>query len=138
LTWSAPASGADSYLIFRKTADAKFVQIGSSTTAEFIDEDAVTAGGKIIPKMIYEYQVKAVKSGIQSSAISTTGTDARGIKGDNDRSARVDGKDLDNLARHFGAKIGETKYDALLDTNYDGVIDGADLIDIGANFGIKI
>jgi len=42
------------------------------------------------------------------------------------------------LARHFGVKIGEEKYDSLLDTNFDGVIDGSDLIDIGANFGIKI
>ena len=132
LSWVAPADGADTYLIFRKNQSGDFVQIGTSQTVNFTDSNSV------IPGVIYEYQVKAVKNGIASTAVTITASDSRGIKGDNNRSSRVDGKDLDNLARHFGALIGEEKYDALLDTNFDGIIDGSDLIDIGANFGIKI
>lgn len=132
LSWTAPASGADTYLIFRKNQSGNFVQIGTSQTTSFVDNNS------LVPGVTYEYQVKAVKSGVVSTAATVTASDARGIKGDNNRSSRVDGKDLDNLARHFGAKVGEEKYDALLDTNFDSVIDGSDLIDIGANFGIKI
>lgn len=132
LNWTAPADGADTYLISRKNQAGNFIQIGTTQNTTFTDTNA------IIPNLNYEYKVKAVKNGIESSASSVIATDSRGIKGDNNRSGRVDGKDLDNLARHFGAEIGDEKYDALLDTNFDGVIDGSDLIDIGANFGIKI
>ena len=93
-------------------------------------------GGKIIPGIIYTYQIKAVKSGIQSQAVEKTGTETRGLKGDNNRSARIDGRDIENLAKHYGAKTIDAGFDALSDTTFDGVIDGSDLIDIGANFAL--
>ena len=31
---------------------------------------------------------------------------------------------------------GEEDFDAVKDTNFDGIIDGSDLIDIGASFGM--
>lgn len=138
LSWTAPSSGADDYLIFRKGPDGKFTQIGSTKEVYFVDSDSLSSGGKIIPMIIYEYQVKAVKNGIQSSALSISGSENRGLKGDNNRSGRVDGKDLDNLARHYGAGLADSSFDGLIDTNFDGMIDGSDLIDIGANFGLKI
>lgn len=136
LTWTAPAGGADSYIIFRKKADGTFAQIGTSTGTEFIDNDSLNFGGKIIPNIAYTYQIKAVKSGIQSQAVEKTGTETRGLKGDNNRSARIDGRDIENLAKHYGAKTIDAGFDALSDTTFDGIIDGSDLIDIGANFAL--
>jgi len=52
------------------------------------------------------------------------------------RSGRVDGRDIEKLARSYGTEYGAAEYDALADTTFDGVVDGSDLIDIGANFGL--
>jgi len=135
LNWTAPSSGADSYIILRKGVDGKFTQIGTSTTASFIDNDTLSSGGKIVPKIIYQYQVKAVKNGIQSNATTVSCSETRGLVGDNNRSGRVDGRDVELLARHYGAKVGDSGFNPLADTTFDGNIDGSDLIDIGANFG---
>ena len=63
------------------------------------------------------------------------GVDARGLKGDNNRSDRLDGRDLERLAQHYTEDSTSQNFDALIDTTYDGQIDGSDLIDIGFNFG---
>jgi hypothetical protein len=136
LTWSAPAAGADSYIIFRKKTDGTFAQIGTSTGAEFTDNDSLNFGGKIVPGITYTYQIKAVKNGIQSSAVEKTGVETRGLKGDNNRSGRVDGRDIENLAKHYGSKTVDAGFNPLLDTTFDGIVDGSDLIDIGANFAL--
>ncbi len=135
LNWNAPAGGADSYIIYRKAVDGSLAQIGTSVSVAFVDNDDLTFGGDIVPGVSYQYQVRAVKNGIQSAAVSVSGVETRGVIGDNNRSGRVDGRDVENLARHYGAKFGVEAYAALADTTYDGVIDGSDLIDIGANFG---
>ena len=131
LNWNAPASGADSYKILRKNTSGVFAEIGTSTATAFTDS------ASIIPHHTYEYKVLAVKGAIQSSAVSASGTETRGIKGDNTRSDRVDGRDLENLAKHYTVALGSTEFDALIDTTYDGIIDGSDLIDIGANWALK-
>lgn len=136
LSWTAPASGADSYLISRKIVDGTYVQIGTSTDVSFTDSDELSFGGSVIPGIEYEYQVRAVKNGIQSGSVSIIGIETRGLVGDNNRSGRVDGRDIENLARHYGASFGDEDFSALVDTTYDGLIDGSDLIDIGANFGL--
>ena len=131
LNWTAPASGADSYKILRKNTAGVFAEIGTSVAATFTDSSA------IIPHHTYEYQVIAVKGALQSSAVSASGTETRGIKGDNNRSDRVDGRDLENLAKHYTIALGNAEFDSLIDTTYDGIIDGSDLIDIGANWALK-
>lgn len=136
LTWTAPAAGADSYIVFRKKTDGTFAQIGTSTGAEFTDNDSLNFGGKIVPGVTYTYQIKAVKNGIQSSAVEKTGVETRGLKGDNNRSGRVDGRDIENLAKHYGSKTIDAGFDPLLDTTFDGIVDGSDLIDVGANFAL--
>lgn len=136
LTWSAPTSGADTYIIERKNPSGTFVQIGTTTSTSFVDSDATSAGGKIIPQITYYYRVKAVKNGIQSQYTETNGEEVRGIVGDNDRSGRVDGRDIESLAKKFGLSATDPDFDPIVDTNYDGMIDGEDLIDIGANFGL--
>lgn len=132
LGWSEPSGGANSYIIYRKAVNGSFVQIGTSLTTNFIDANA------IIPGITYEYQVRAVKNGIQSASVATTGVETRGLVGDNNRSGRVDGRDVENLARHYGSVFGSESYNPTVDTTYDGLVDGSDLIDIGANFGFSL
>lgn len=128
LSWTA--SDADQYLIMRKQFDGSYVQIGQTAETSFVD------AANIVPFVNYEYKVIALKAGVQSEAVSGEVQETRGLVGDNDRSDRVDGRDLENLARAYTMAAGDLKYDALVDTTFDGIIDGSDLIDIGANFGL--
>jgi hypothetical protein len=130
LNWDASASGADFYKILRKDQNGTFIELGTTTDTNFVDSN------NIIPTYIYEYQVIAVKGSIESNPVSGQGSDNRGIKGDNNRSDRVDGRDLDNLSRHYTLTLNDPEFDPLIDTTYDGIIDGSDLIDIGANWAV--
>lgn len=132
LSWAAPLDGADSYIVKKRTPYESFIVIGETESTSFVDIDS------IIPNLEYRYQIISVKNGLYSSAVEIFGSDSRGIMGDNDRSGRVDGRDMERLARHYATAYGDSEYDALIDTNYDGLIDGFDLIDIGVNFGMEI
>lgn len=136
LSWDAPTGGADSYKIMRQDQMDEFVEIGETEENSFVDRDENERGGKIIPGITYTYQVIAVKGGDQSTAQQVSAADDRGLAGDNDRSDRVDARDLENLAKLFGLSIADSEYAALVDTTYDGTIDGSDLIDIGANWAL--
>jgi hypothetical protein len=57
------------------------------------------------------------------------------LTGDIDRDGRVDGKDLTRLARAFGSRTPEARYEAGADLNGDGIVDGTDLAGLAANFG---
>lgn len=57
------------------------------------------------------------------------------LEGDLDRNGRVDGGDLVQFARRFGARLGEILYLARADFNADGQIDGTDLARLATNFG---
>ena len=57
------------------------------------------------------------------------------LGGDVDRDGRVDGRDLVQLARRFGARTTEARYVASVDFNADGIIDGSDLAVLASNFG---
>ncbi len=134
INWQAPAGGADKYKIMRKNPHGALVQIGETQNISFVDFDAVTGGGKIIPQLEYCYSVIAVKGSLESAPVEACGQETRGLKGDNNRSDRVDGRDLDNLARHFAQKEADAGFDSLVDTTYDGQVDGSDLIDLGTSF----
>lgn len=134
LTWSAPVGGADAYKVYRQNPHGVWVELGQTTLLNFIDSDAIASGGKIIPNLDYHYRVTALKGSVESAPAETVGGDTRGLKGDNNRSDRVDGVDLDRLARHFTQTDSVMTFDPLVDTSYDGQVDGNDLIDIGANF----
>jgi hypothetical protein len=134
LSWHGPVSGADKYKVYRMNAHGAWVMLGESAQANFVDADAVLSGGKIVPGLVYRYKVVAVKGAVESAAVEVTGADGRGIKGDNNRSDRVDGRDLENLARHFAQDGAQSGFDPLIDTTYDGLIDGSDLIDLGVSF----
>jgi len=135
LSWDG-VSGVDGYMVSRKGSDGFYVLLGQTSDLQFVDSDAVSTGGNIIPFVNYEYRVVAVKGAVESSFVDVVGSETRGIKGDNTRSDRVDGRDLDNLARHFAEVESVEGFDLLVDTTYDGVIDGSDLIDLGASFAL--
>lgn len=136
LSWTAPAGGADSYKVMRQDQMGEFREIGETEETSFADRDENEAGGKIIPQLAYTYRVVAVKGGDQSTGREVSVADDRGLAGDNDRSDRVDARDLENLAKLFGLSMDDAKYAALVDTTYDGTINGSDLIDIGANWAL--
>jgi len=130
LNWDAPASGADSYKILRRDQAGTFTEIANIASTNYTDAN------NLIPTQVYEYQVITVKGSLESTPATAQSADSRGIKGDNNRSDRVDGRDLNNLALHYTQTISDPNFDPLIDTTYDGQIDGSDLIDIGANWAI--
>ncbi|MBU1151595.1 lamin tail domain-containing protein [Patescibacteria group bacterium] len=132
LSWDAPVPAADSYIIRRQLANGAYATVAEIAETYYTDADANLLSG-----IEYEYQLIAVTGGASGSAISVSIVETRGVVGDNDKSGRVDGRDLENLARSYGSVFGEEEYDALVDSNFDGVIDGSDLIDIGMNFGLS-
>ena len=60
------------------------------------------------------------------------------LEGDLDRDGRVDGHDLVDLARRFGARSSDARYRAAADFDANGVIDGGDLAALARNFGRSI
>lgn len=137
LSWNKLSVNNVQYQIERLGADGNWYVIGISDDNYFIDKDGVNKGGNIIPDLTYSYRV-AVKKGEDLSAYQEVqGMDFRGIKGDNTRSDLVDGRDLEKLALHFGENFESGNFEALIDTTYDGLINGSDLIDLGSNFAKK-
>ncbi|MCK9186740.1 lamin tail domain-containing protein [Candidatus Gracilibacteria bacterium] len=129
LTWDQIAGST--YVVKRENVNGTYEIIKEGSDNFYVDNTKIVVGVE------YSYQVFAVKNGITGGASSISGTETRGLKGDSDRSDRIDGKDIEKLARSFGSEYADEEYDALKDFNYDGIIDGADLIVIGANFGLK-
>jgi len=134
ISWMAPAGGAEKYKIQRRDPHGAWIQLGETAQLSFADSDAVAVGGKIIPQTDYCYRIIAVKGASESAPAEACGWEIRGLKGDNNRSDLVDGRDLDNLARHFAQTDADTGFDRLVDTTFDGQVDGSDLIDLGMNF----
>lgn len=130
LSWTPPSTGADSYLVMRKNESGILEEIAQTTQTTIVDSD------NLIPHIMYEYHVIALQGTLQSTPIVGQAADTRGLTGDNNRSDRVDGRDLDNLAQHYTLTHNDTAFDPLIDTTYDGLIDGNDLIDIGANWAL--
>ncbi|PIQ78742.1 hypothetical protein COV81_04445 [Candidatus Peregrinibacteria bacterium CG11_big_fil_rev_8_21_14_0_20_41_10] len=130
LDWTASVSGANSYKVFRKDQIGNFVLVDTVNSLTALDVD------NLVPNHTYEYQVVAVKNGQESVGVLASGHETRGLTGDNDRSDRVDGRDLQRLANHFADVLTDPNFDKKIDTNYDALIDGIDLLDITANFGL--
>ena len=127
---------ADKYKVYRRNNGKNWILLGEVTEPKFSDSDAVKGGGRLVPGVEYEYGIVPVLNGVDGVMVTIKGNDTRGIKGDNNRSDRVDGRDLDRLAKHFGESSTDEKFDALIDTNCDGRIDGSDLVDLGSNFAM--
>lgn len=134
LSWNASTSSPDHYRVERMDAHGDWVILAGITETEFVDQDGVIGGGAIIPNLAYQYRVTAVKGSLTSDPVQITAQDTRGLKGDNNRSDLVDGRDLERLALHFAETDLSSGFDPLVDTTYDAQINGNDLIDIGAMF----
>ena len=134
LSWQS-VNGADSYKVLRQNSHGTWTTLGQTMQPQFLDSDSIVSGGKIIPQHQYLYRVVAAKGALESDPSETQGTEVRGLKGDNNRSDRTDGRDLERLAQHFTEDDSVQNFDALIDTTYDGQVDGSDLIDIGLSFG---
>lgn len=133
LSWNAVA-GAEKYRVYRRDPHGQMKLLGETVQTVYADGDGVTNGGFIIPDNNYVYAVTAVQGLDESLQTETVGKELRGLKGDNNRTDRVDGRDLEALAKHFAQDDAVTGFDPLIDTTYDGRIDGSDLIDFGVNF----
>lgn len=133
LTWDAVA-GAQNYRVFRKDSHGQMQQIADTSQVNFVDGDGVLHGGFVVPGVNYVYRVVAVQGALESQPSEVIGHDDRGLKGDSNRSDRVDGRDLESLAKHFAETDADSGFDPLVDTTYDGRVDGSDLIDLGAQF----
>jgi hypothetical protein len=135
LSWDIPDSGAaDSYNVYRSNPHDVWELIGSTTETTFTDNDSSANGGNIVPEVDYHYEVTAVSGANESDGVTVNASDTRGVRGDTNRSDRVDGRDLERLALHFAEDDTESSFDPLIDTSFDGFIDGDDLIHIGANW----
>jgi len=136
LHWNSVA-GAQTYDIYRKDAHGAVVKIGETAQTDFVDADGVAHSGFIIPGQNYVYEITAANGSIESLQSEVVGQDSRGLKGDNNRNDLVDGRDLQALAKHFAETDVDVNFDPLVDTTYDGRIDGGDLIDLAANFALS-
>lgn len=137
LSWEVPLDGADKYLVQKLMPDGSYKDLGETALTQFTDTEGVGNGGGIVPNLEYSYQVVAVSSGISSNPVGVKGKDLRGVKGDIDRNDRVDGRDIEKLARAYGSGFSDEEYSMTADLNFDGQIDGMDLIELATNFGLK-
>ncbi len=137
LSWEVPVSGAEKYLIKKLMPDGSYKDLGETISPQFTDTEGVANGGGIVPNLEYSYQVIAVSAGLNSNPVGVTGKDLRGVTGDIDRNDRVDGRDIEKLARSYGSGFSDEEYLLTADLNFDGEIDGIDLVELASNFGLK-
>ncbi|MBI4975146.1 lamin tail domain-containing protein [Candidatus Peregrinibacteria bacterium] len=131
LTWDKSPDEGVTYTVKKKNFDGTYKVLKDTSDGFFADNL------NIVPNFSYTYQIIAVKNGVASQPADVIAVETRGINGDIDRSDRVDGRDIEKLARSYGSENGDEEYDPLKDVNFDGIIDGKDLISIGANFGVR-
>lgn len=134
LTWTASPTDNARYEVYRKARNNQFELLGIANTNRFLDNDSVTLGGNIIPQHNYTYKVVTTTNNIFSQPIMGDGSETRGLKGDTNRSDRVDGKDLEALARVWTIDNTQTEFKPLVDTSFDGIVNGSDLIDLAVNW----
>ncbi|MBI4835886.1 MAG: lamin tail domain-containing protein [Candidatus Abawacabacteria bacterium] len=134
LLWDASATTDTQYAVYRRDAHDTWQLLGETTTTSFIDQDPIAHGGHIIPQALYQYQVKAKKNSIYSTPVTIEATDTRGWRGDNNRSDRVDGIDLENIARIWTVDDTQTGFNPLVDTSIDGIVNGQDLLDLATTW----
>jgi hypothetical protein len=128
LSWDAPDLGATKYIVNRKSPNGVLVKIGETTDLFFEDTQNVNTG------ITYEYSIIAVNGESNSPPVIVSGSEERGLRGDMDKNKRVDGRDLELLARSFGESYPDANYKLAGDFDFDGIIDGKDLIILGSNF----
>ena len=134
LSWQASSTTNVHYSIYRKNPHQFYELLGSTDNLTFTDRDNVSLGGNIVPEHRYEYQVVATRDTQRSEVTTVIGEETRGLKADNNRSDRVDGGDLESIARLWTIDDTQSDFSPLVDTSFDGTISGSDLIDLAVNW----
>lgn len=129
LSWDSPTSGP--FEIFRQDSHSQWQLLGTTTNNSFLDHEGIPHGGNIIPQVAYQYRVNTADL---ITAQTVTGTDNRGLKADNNHSDRVDGSDLEQIARLWTVDDSDSSFQAKVDTNIDGQISGSDLLDLAIDW----
>ncbi len=129
LTWDAVLDATE-YKIFRSDTSGVIGElIGTSATNSYSDATCVLA------TLDYYYTVIAVAGTCESDLSAEAPGIAAGILGDINNDGRVDGRDLSQLARAFGAGLGAPRFDCRADLNRDNLVDGGDLTLLAVDFG---
>lgn len=129
LNWSS--SGTGPFQVQRQDSLGNWQLVGTTTSPTFIDQDSIVSGGNIIPHLTYKYRV-SINDGSASQQVD--GRENRGLKSDNNRSDRVDGNDLEQIARLWTVESIDNEFTPQADTSYDGVIGGEDLLDLAVDW----
>jgi hypothetical protein len=133
LTWDD--INADQYKIYRSNQNNEMIEIGTTNQNQFQDSRENVNG--LVSFVSYTYEVKPVVNGQELNTQAVDIAENRLVAGDINNSGRVDGLDLEILAKSFGSFLQEASYNPFTDLNYDGAVDGEDLIAFGLNFGTK-
>lgn len=134
LQWQALSEPDINYDIYRRDSHQQYQLLTTVQTASFTDNDTVTNGGNIIPTTTYHYQVIAKRQGNQGTAATITGSETRGLKADSNRSDRVDGKDLEQIAHFWTIDDTDSTFPHRIDSNRNGIVSGDDLIDLAVDW----
>ncbi len=134
LQWQALSEPDINYDIYRRDNHQQYQLLTTVQTASFTDNDTITNGGNIIPTTTYHYQVIAKRQGNQGTAATITGSETRGLKADSNRSDRVDGKDLEQIAHFWTIDDTDSTFPHRVDSNRNGIVSGDDLIDLAVDW----
>lgn len=129
LNWTSSSPGP--FQVQRQDNFGNWQLLGTPTSPTFTDQDSVSLGGNIIPHLTYTYRV-STNDGSASQQVN--GIENRGLKSDNNRSDRVDGSDLEQIARLWTVESTDNEFTAKADTNFDGNIGGEDLLDLAVDW----
>lgn len=129
LNWDSNSDGP--FQIQRQDSQGSWQILGTTTTTSFLDRDSVLLGGNIVPHLTYHYRVSSNDGGNNQQV---SGEELRGLKSDNTRSDRVDGGDLEQIARLWTLETTDNQFNAKADTNFDGSISGEDLLDVAVDW----
>ncbi len=129
LNWDSASNGP--FQVYREAPNDQWQLLGTTPTTSFLDHEGVVLGGNIVPQMEYQYRVS---SGDLSTAQTISGSDERGLKADNNHTDKVDGNDLEQIARLWTTESTDSAFKAPVDTNIDGLIGGEDLLDLAVDW----
>ncbi len=129
LNWDSTSSGP--FQVYRQGLHDQWQLLGTTTTTSFLDHEGVLLGGNIVPQMEYQYRVS---SGDPATTQTISGSDERGLKADNNHTDKVDGNDLEQIARLWTIESTDSAFKAPIDTNIDGLIGGEDLLDLAVDW----
>lgn len=119
----------DIYQVFKLNPLGEYELVQEGKELQYLE-----SGNKVYGQ---EYSYKIIKKVNQknSDSVYISLIIDGGIKGDIDNSNRVDSRDLQILSKSFASSYLSKEYNESADLNYDGIIDGTDLVILSFNWG---